>query len=81
MRRIEAVTGTAAEKLIRRKHLITWSICKPWSGLILKKALLNCRRKLPVEKTIEEFSAGQINREKESLKSKIEMVNGINFIA
>ena len=81
VRRIEAVTGSAAEKLIREafnriEHLQSVVGGDPEKGIVQLQEE-NSRLK----KQVEEFSAMQINRVKEELKAKVESINGINFIA
>jgi alanyl-tRNA synthetase len=81
VRRIEAVTGSAAEKLIRQTfgrigHLQTIV------GADVEKGIAHLQEEnARLKKQVEEFSVLQINRLKEELKSKIESVNGLNFLA
>lgn len=81
VRRIEAVTGITAERLIRQ----TFNRIEHLQALIggdIEKGITHLQEENSrLKKQVEEFSSIQINRVKEELKSKVENINGINFIA
>jgi alanyl-tRNA synthetase len=81
VRRIEAVTGREADKLIRG----TFNRIAQLENIVgadLEKGIdLMREENTRLKKQVEEFSALQVNQLKEQLKSKIEMINGISFIA
>jgi len=80
VRRIEAVTGSAAEKLIRE----TFKRLEHVQSLVgndLEKGIAHLQEENSrLKKQVEEFSAMQVNRIKEELKLKVQKIRDINFI-
>jgi len=80
VRRIEAVTGRAAKKLIRQtferiEHL------QELAGTDLEKSISQLQEEnSKLKKQVEQFEAQQVNQVKNELKSKAEKINGLNFI-
>jgi alanyl-tRNA synthetase len=81
VRRIEAVTGRAAEELIietfRRLHRLKTVIGNDPEKSFDQLQEENSRLK----KSVEEFRWQQVNQLKEQLKSKTASINGVNFVA
>jgi len=80
VRRIEAVTGAAAEKMIRETfneiHRLRSEL-----GKDLGKAIHQLREENgKLKRQVEEFSSVNTGRLKEELKSKVEKINNVNFI-
>ncbi|MFI5135900.1 MAG: DHHA1 domain-containing protein, partial [Chitinophagales bacterium] len=80
VRRIEAVTGRAAEKLIRQTFERIENL-QSLVGTDLEKSITQLQEEnSKLRKQAEQFEAQHVTQLKNELKSKVEKLSGINFI-
>ena len=81
VRRIEAVTGAAAEKLITSTFNRLDAIGTMLNAKDPEKGILHLQEENSrLKKQLEELTAMQVNQVKQELKSRAEQINGLTFI-
>ncbi|MEO5675532.1 MAG: alanine--tRNA ligase [Chitinophagales bacterium] len=81
IRRIEAITGITSETLIRQNFDSIENLKREF-GNDPEKGIAQLKdENTRLKKQVEEFSSVQLNQLKKELKSRIENIHGVNFIA